>query len=1076
MMKMKLKKIKLINWHIFTNNTIEVDGNILITGENASGKSTLMDAIYYVLSGGDQYHFNKAANEGGQRNLETYMRGKLGSEKNPYLRPQTDVVSYIVLEYEDEKRRHNMVLGCEMEIIAATQPKNHFFVINNYKIKDDDFIKDKQIIEYKSFKSNAKAMKYDFDELPDSKKDRRRRLAKDIFKLDDHKRYYDLLQNAICFKPISEVSTFVNGFLLEEDNIELGSLREEIRSYQNIHKMVIREKEKIESLKEFTPKAEKYISNLDELKYFNALRVESKIEKLNNVINRANIELKRLEDEYNGLKLEEESLNKNRDRLKIEIHQLENNEAYKALLNKKQSLEQLKNELNILNQKLNDFSNMLASEQKIVRTLGLNYRFDEDYKQKDFGLLKAHFENYNTQLKELDDKTRGLIAETKYLIEQNNKSKKEKEKELDNLNKGINNYPNDVYNLIEIAKTAIMEYNPKDKNPEVRPLCEYIEINDEKWSNALEGYLNTRRFNLIFDPKYYDVVSEAYDKYKKECSVYVAGIVNVANIPNNETSKNSLMTKIDVKNRFANKYANYLLGDLICVDDVKDLKHFESSITPGVMVYKNYVQKATNPKIYKVPFIGHDSRKKRIEILNNEIKQLDNSNLEYNKKLSDYDRILSTMKNSSIDDLMKSENYWIQISNKESSIERLETEIRSDEKNNGLLEITGRIDDAKKNLEIIQSDIKKNSSKQKENSTSQGQLNQKLLDNKEQLQNEQDNYNEMRKSLVDEVYEARKEKYTSNGWLNEEQINKDYESVRQYNNAVNSSLIATMQKYSTTYKASLTPIIENISDYVNEYYDLINRGVVQYEMEAKEAYERAEISFREDFIAKLKEKIEKSQRMLDKINKNLALHPFGNDEEKYKFYYEPTKDSEFYNYYRIIMSGKLMESKDLFTEILDEKDYSFMKDLFGKISMETDSAQAAAEVERYLDYRNYMNYDIKITNKYGDESYFSKINREKSGGETQTPFYIVMASCFDELMNKDSNKVESTCQVVFDEAFNNMDESRIKSLMEFYKKLNIQIVIIVPSNRISAISPYMDTLVGITKVNNHPYLNVVSKQ
>ena len=33
--------------------------------------------------------------------------------------------------------------------------------------------------------------------------------------------------------------------------------------------------------------------------------------------------------------------------------------------------------------------------------------------------------------------------------------------------------------------------------------------------------------------------------------------------------------------------------------------------------YKNYVQKATDPKIYKVPFIGRDSRKKRIEILNN---------------------------------------------------------------------------------------------------------------------------------------------------------------------------------------------------------------------------------------------------------------------------------------------------------------------------------------------------------------------------------------------------------------------------------------------------------------------------
>ena len=304
---MKLKKIKLINWHIFTDHTIEIDGNVLITGENASGKSTLMDAIYYVLSGGDQYHFNKAANEGGQRNLETYMRGKLGSEKNPFLRPQTDIVSYIVLEYEDEKRRHNMVLGCEMEIIASTQPKNHFFVINNYKIKDDDFIKDKQIVEFRSFKMNAKAMKYDFDELPDTKKERRRKLAKDIFKLDDYKRYYDLLQNAICFKPISEVSTFVNGFLLDEDNIELSNLRDEIRSYQNIHKLVIKEKEKIETLKEFIPKAEKYMKNIEDLKYFNALRVNSKIEKLNNIINCVNIDLKRLEDEYNSLKSSESS-------------------------------------------------------------------------------------------------------------------------------------------------------------------------------------------------------------------------------------------------------------------------------------------------------------------------------------------------------------------------------------------------------------------------------------------------------------------------------------------------------------------------------------------------------------------------------------------------------------------------------------------------------------------------------------------------------------------------------------------------------------------------------------------------
>ena len=85
---MKLTKIKLINWHIFSNQTIIINGNTLITGENASGKSTLMDAVYYVLSGGDDKHFDIAANEMGKRDLESYLRGKLGSENKMYLRPQ----------------------------------------------------------------------------------------------------------------------------------------------------------------------------------------------------------------------------------------------------------------------------------------------------------------------------------------------------------------------------------------------------------------------------------------------------------------------------------------------------------------------------------------------------------------------------------------------------------------------------------------------------------------------------------------------------------------------------------------------------------------------------------------------------------------------------------------------------------------------------------------------------------------------------------------------------------------------------------------------------------------------------
>ena len=59
---MKLTKIKLINWHLFNDTSIELRGNFLLTGENGCGKSTLTDAIYFVLSGGDDNCFNNAAN------------------------------------------------------------------------------------------------------------------------------------------------------------------------------------------------------------------------------------------------------------------------------------------------------------------------------------------------------------------------------------------------------------------------------------------------------------------------------------------------------------------------------------------------------------------------------------------------------------------------------------------------------------------------------------------------------------------------------------------------------------------------------------------------------------------------------------------------------------------------------------------------------------------------------------------------------------------------------------------------------------------------------------------------------
>ena len=1004
--------------------------------------------------------------------MESYLRGKLGNENQMFLRNGTDVIGYIILEFTKNKNNGHLVLGAELEITSSVMKKPNFFVIDNYSIDDKDFIKDKQIVDYRSLKLALKSTRHPLDDLPDTKKERKRIIGRDIFKLDNYFRFFELLEHAISFKPIPEVSSFVNGFLLDEDNINLDSLRNEIRSYQDIHKLLVKEKQKIDLLKDFIPKAEKYISNLEAISYFKAMNCAINISKLDNQIKRNQIEIERLNNTYTYLINEEKILRDNENRITIELYQLRNNESYKALQNKKDTLKKYENELVQIENKLNEFIDIVNGEQKLARKLDLSYRFIDDIKTKDFGLLKAHLENYRVELNNIKTNLDNKLAELRYNKKINDEKIKDNILQLDNLKKGINNYPNDVINLIEIAKNAIIEFNPKEKNPDVKPLCEYIEIKDEKWADALEGYLNTQRFNLIVEPKYYDIVSVAYSKYKNERRVFVSGIVNTNDIRSSKEVKNSMMSKIDVYNKYAKRYAEYLLSSLVCVENVKDLKQYDSSVTPDVMIYKNHVLKACKPEIYKTPYIGKASREKRIQILEQEIESLKISNEDIDKKICKCSSLQKDMAESRINETIKYDNPWSKIDLYKKNIYLIKEEISLGEKEKGLLEIDGKIKIAENNLDKIRKDLSRNETNKKENLTEQGERKNKVKLDNEKLDIEKKNHESLLSKLDKNKYKLEHDKYINNGWLNEEQINKEYSTCQYFNNSVQNNLKETMQRYSSNYKASLVPIIENIEDFINEYYILTNLDVVKYEEQAKEAYERAEASFREDFLSKLKEKIEKSQKMLDKLNKNLDNHPFGNDAEKYKFYYEPTKDSEFYNYYRIIMSGKLMDAKDLFTEILDEKDASFMKDLFNKISIEIDSSEAEKELNKYLDYRNYMSYDIKISNKYGAVSYFSKINKEKSGGETQTPFYIVMASCFDELMSKD-DKVESTCQVLFDEAFNNMDESRIKSLMEFYKNLNIQVLIVVPSNRIAPISPYMDALIGITKVNDHPYVNVV---
>ena len=146
----------------------------------------------------------------------------------------------------------------------------------------------------------------------------------------------------------------------------------------------------------------------------------------------------------------------------------------------------------------------------------------------------------------------------------------------------------------------------------------------------------------------------------------------------------------------------------------------------------------------------------------------------------------------------------------------------------------------------------------------------------------------------------------------------------------------------------------------------------------------------------------------------------------------------------------IMEGTSIFSGIFNDTHKEVIEELFEKLTL--DDETSSRFLQEYTDYRTYMDYDIKITSEDGSYMYYSKVSREKSGGETQTPFYITVAASFMQLY-RGSIGGDSIGLVMMDEAFNNMDDERISGVLSFMSQSNLQTIIAAPPDKIQYIGP-----------------------
>ncbi len=1064
----KLTKIRLINWHYLANETVTVKNNILLTGPNASGKSTILDAITYVITAGDT-QFNMAANEKGKRDLRGYIKCKLGVEDKEYLR-DGDVTGDIVLEFYDEKEDKYFLIGAVMDAFGDLSPvKTLFFHAENTRL-DDSFLVDSDNKIYSTVEFRKKNSNFEYFL---TKREAKRGFRTAFGSINED--FFRMIPKALAFKPIADVKEFIYQNILEEKEIDVSSIKDSIRSYKELENTLKVIKSKITDLKEI----ETLYSEIEEINervnYLNYLlklfEVESFTSRKNDTLTQIEVLKERKEakfQEVNHFDNEIEELNeKSRELYKV----LSNNEEFKQE-------EYLNRQINQVSANLREIDG--ASQNYLKRASHIKDTINSLRRQNDLDIFKSF---QNISLNNLDPL---MIQSTKQdlivfnqqfqeLINQNlvesgrlQSQKDEVIRDIEEVRKAFLplkqnklRYNSDLLDIRQdIIEGLKRIYN---KEISVHIFAELIQIKNMEWANTIEDFLANRRFDLIVEPKYYDAALEIFARNKGKYRTYGLGLVNTQEMERySESLPNSLGSIMDSENIDAMRYINFTCGAVIMCEHESELKKYPTAITNDGLIYRGYVVRNLRPVENR--FIGHNALAEQTEYWNRRGSELRERYNEINEKMIILNEQNKALNSLDIIQLIQSLDKVLKFNELSKKLEELNlqkakskklslTELEEEYKHVGVLL---KNFEAKKMLSVqdigaidnsIQTYEREIEGMEREKAIVEGEL-KSLLHSDLSLE-----------------HKAREEYQELISTGSERRVLSDLEAklqteINNYDNLVD-GIVHKQVNYVNQYNSNLEVGFANIDTFLRELEKLEKSELIKYEQKVRSARETAEIIFKEDFISKLRNNIETAEAEISKINDTLRLIKFGRDSYEFIF----PKSNEYGAFYDMFKSNNVQDGQSIFTYDFERQYNQQLDELFASLAQ--DELNSNGAINKFTDYRTYMDYDIKIINEQGQTMLYSKVFKEKSGGETQVPFYVAIIASFVRIytQNKAATK-DSIGIVLFDEVFDKMDSNRMRAMMDFIITMPLQVIIACPPQRMGILQPYTDTTLVMVRKNN----------
>ncbi|WP_313347131.1 SbcC/MukB-like Walker B domain-containing protein [Sedimentibacter sp.] len=1086
-----LKSVRIVNWYGFNYITVPIGYFSLIAGKNGNGKSVLLDAIKYALYGDTV--FNKSTENKGSRTLSSYTRGLLDATAGTYMRPADqfpNVYTHIVLEMFEEEMRRSFVLGTVIETNSANGLNTNRYIIENAKISDVEHVYGENglTIPYDGIGLQKKYSIKMLDAMDGIAKFMQRTgLRLNAQQIVPFRRK---LRSIMSYDPDAKIDQFIRESVLEEKKVDFSKLVEaknNIETLNTTFEKIDAEIKELDGILALFDRLQNAINVIiaDDVKivYKKLLGIRQDIDEAINFIDQAK---RQLDEDDKKLKVIEKQEKDIRGRLKKVEDSLDAMDCTRAIRVAEEQVEQLTSRKETLN---TERKNLEVFQYKISELI--NWFYEEDMPVNNQSILSSLTVNEYTavqkssgidgflvQIQNVRDDLLAAITRLKDEIDKHQAMQLQQQRLIDECNDKKTTF-SEIPDYVALKEEINKEFTKRHICSEAKFACEYvIALKDEVWRDAIESFLGKRSYTILVDPEYYDIADDVLNA----SSHRYAHLFNTKLLMKKKLSpeEDSVVRYIEVKNSVAKQYFEYQLGRMHAVTK-EQVRNFENAISKEGRVsvaMDSYFLQFDKIRFYclgqETIELNRIRAEKKLRSLVNEGKMLRERVHEQIQKKNYLETAQKYFGNYNYDACQMYEDILRQC---ETASKELEDLKQSQQNNMEYLEMNqlytkykGELDaNDKERGKVRESQIKMKTQievnqEKKEVKTKELEKNNVIM-NEHQIQN----YDVCKRAI--ESYD----KYIANGKVGAGGTLKDRERAERNLREAGNDLIGAQSAYNARRNAeSWLPTGDNQRfAYEIRKTQIWMDDLQEIKEKLREQTRRYEEIFKNEFVLTVLKSCESAKNDLKLINAELSRLKF---KSKYEFDVEYAKDGSDYD--KILEYAKyLKEREDLgrnpdqmilqsLITFTDDKGIVLEKEIRKIINRIIDSNDKE-QIEKYADYRNYMVYEILLTNDVLNKAKLSKQSGFNSGAEVQIPYMLILLSALLMIYN---DKLNSTRLVFIDEPFAKMDPINVKIMLDFMKNQKLQMIFCSPDkteligNESNVILPVLRTRADLMEI------------